>query len=231
MAKHDFLRDIAIDKNLDFIAILETNRRYFTDECLNTFCGGKEFCWHWIPPNGRSGGVLLGVNSTIFAVQRTLVGEFHVKFHLKYKCDNFCWVLMAVYGVAQPEHKDCFLAELVKACSMETLPIMVGGDFNLIRNPTEKNNDRYDSIWPLLFNACIESLNLRELELSGRKNTWANSLPVPTYEKLDRILISADLEQKYPLSHVTALTRDISDHTPLLLDTGEEAIVQFSNLN
>ena len=56
--------------------------------------------------------------------------------------------------------------------------------------------------------------------MSGRKYTWANSLPNPTYEKLDRILMATEWEQKFPLSTVIALSSDISDHTPLLLNTG-----------
>ena len=71
-----------------------------------------------------------------------------------------------------------------------------------------------------MFNAIIESLNLRELELTGRKYTWANYAEVPTYEKLDLILITTDWEQKFLLASVQALTREISDHTPLLLDAG-----------
>jgi hypothetical protein len=50
--------------------------------------------------------------------------------------------------------------------------------------------------------------------------TWANSMPNPTYEKPDRILVSTEWEQRFPLASVIALSRDISDHTPLLLDTG-----------
>lgn len=149
------------------------------------------------------------------------MGEFNIKLHIKTKCDNFRLVLVAVYGAAQPEDKDCFLAEFVNACSLETLPLMVGGDFNIIRNLAEKSSDRYGSRWRWLFNACIKSLNLRELELSSCKFTWANSLIVPTFEKLDRILVTTHWEQKFPLSCVTALTRDLSDHTPLLLDSGE----------
>ena len=72
-----------------------------------------------------------------------------------------------------------------------------------------------------MFNAIIEMLNLRELELIGRKYTWANYVEVPTYEKLDRILVTTDWEQKISLASVQALTREISDHTPPLLDSGE----------
>jgi hypothetical protein len=45
---------------------------------------------------------------------------------------------MTVYRAAQPEDKDRFLAEWVNACSEESLPLMVGGGFNIIRNPSEK---------------------------------------------------------------------------------------------
>ena len=74
----------------------------------------------------------------------------------------------------------------------------MGGDFNIIRGPNEKNNDWYDDRWPSLFNAVINSLDLRELELSGRNFTWANSLPQPTFERLDRVLVSTEWEFKFP---------------------------------
>jgi hypothetical protein len=57
-----------------------------------------------------------------------------------------------------------------------------------------------------LFNAIIEALYLRELELTSRKFTWANYAEVPTYEKLDHILITTDWEEKFPLASVQALT-------------------------
>jgi hypothetical protein len=43
-----------------------------------------------------------------------------------------------VYGAAQDRHKPSFLAELVRVCENETLPLMVGGDFNIIRRQEEK---------------------------------------------------------------------------------------------
>jgi hypothetical protein len=150
-------------------------------------------------------------------------GGFYVKFKLRSRTEDFKWILVAVYGAAQPEYKESFLTELVHACSKESLPLLIGGDFNIIRNPGEKNNDKYDDKWPFLFNAIIDGLNLREIEMSGRKYTWANSLQNPTYERLDRVLASTEWEQQYPLATVEALSREISDHTPLLLSTGERS--------
>jgi hypothetical protein len=39
--------------------------------------------------------------------------------------------------------------------------MVIGGDFNIIRRPDEKNNDNYNNRWPFLFNAVIDALKLR----------------------------------------------------------------------
>jgi endonuclease/exonuclease/phosphatase family metal-dependent hydrolase len=104
-------------------------------------------------------------------------------------------------------------------CNAENLPTLVGGDFNIIRSPKKKNN-RYNDRWSFLFNVVINNLDLRELQLSGRQYTWANNLQTPTYEKLDRILATTEWELKFPKVTVQTLVRGVSDHTPLLLDTG-----------
>jgi hypothetical protein len=59
-------------------------------------------------------------------VTKVIIGDFCVKFHLKIKRDNFEWALVVVYGAAQDRHKPSFLAELVRICENETLPLMVG---------------------------------------------------------------------------------------------------------
>jgi hypothetical protein len=50
-----------------------------------------------------------------------------VKFRLRDKSSDFKWVLVAVYGAAQPEFKESFLTELVQSCYNENLPLCIGG--------------------------------------------------------------------------------------------------------
>ena len=116
--------------------------------------------WHWTEPHGRSGGMLLGANLDVCDVGSIEEGDFFIKFHLRNRSDDFHWCLVAVYGEAQLEFKEKFLTKLVQACRKVSLPLLVGGDFNIIRNPSEKNNDNYDGRWPFLFNAIIDGLNL-----------------------------------------------------------------------
>nr|XP_034607094.1 uncharacterized protein LOC117866906 [Setaria viridis] len=224
LAKKRFLLETSKEQNLAFIALLETGKRDFTQATLSNLCGGKNFIWHWTEPHGRSGGILLGVDLDELDIGSIDEGNFYVKFKVRTRKDNFQFVLVAVYGAAQPAFKEAFLTEMVQACRKENLPIVLGGDFNIIRNPSEKNNERYEDKWPFLFNAIIDSLNLKEIHMSGRKYTWANSLKNPTYERLDRVLVSTEWEEKFPLATVDALSREISDHTPLLLSTGHEGV-------
>jgi hypothetical protein len=63
-----------------------------------------------------------------------------------------------------------------------------------------------------------------EIPLSGRRYTWSNNQENPTFELLDRVLISPTWEEKFPLVTVTTLSRDSSDHTPLLITTGKHPL-------
>jgi hypothetical protein len=162
-------------------------------------------------------------NSTTLQVNKVVNGSHCVNFNLRSKADGFEWSLIPVYGAAQEVNKPDFLAELVRVCEAESLPKLVGGDFNIMRRQEDKNNANFDTRWPFVFNAIIENLDLREIALSGRQYTWANRRDTPTFEKLDRILASVEWEEKFPLVTVRALARAESDHTPLILDSGEQA--------
>jgi hypothetical protein len=209
------------ENDLSFIAISLTGRSDLIPRFLKNISGERDFLWHSKAPHGRPGGMLLGVDQQLFDIGLVDEGDHYIKIQLCNKSDGFIWALVVVYGSAQPNHKENFLAELDRMGSQENLPLIMGGDFNILRHPSEKNKANYNARWPFLFNAVIDGLNLIELEMMGHKYTWAKNLTSPTFEKLDRILMTTEWEEKNPLSTVRALTRKISDHTPLLLNTGE----------
>jgi hypothetical protein len=70
-------------------------------------------------------------------------GNRFFKFDLVTKSDSFEWSLVAVYGAAQDVQKGEFLAKLVRICENDSLPILVGEDFNIIHRQEEKNNNNF----------------------------------------------------------------------------------------
>ena len=81
----------------------------------------------------------MGINQGRFELENIVDGDYHIKFVIKNKVDGFRWALLSIYGAAQEEYKEQFLSELVRACTnCGDLPFLVGGDLNIIRNPSEK---------------------------------------------------------------------------------------------
>ena len=143
-------------------------------------------------PHGRSGGILLGADLNYFDIGAIDEGDFYVKFILRDKFDGFKFALYVVYGLTQHNNKEAFLVEMAHTCSRESLPYLIGGDFNIMRHPDNKSTNKFDTKWPNIFNSVIEILDLKEIVMSGRQYTWAGPGDEPTYEKLDRVLVSME---------------------------------------
>ena len=137
-AKHIFTRETISEHKLDFIALLETGRSNFTIPFLQQLTPGVDFAWFCLPPHGRSGGILVGINTSTLQVNKVVTGDYCVKMYLKCRSDGFEWIFVPMYGAAQDSHKHEFLAELVRLCENETLPLLVGGDFNILRKKKKK---------------------------------------------------------------------------------------------
>jgi hypothetical protein len=133
--------------------------------------------------------------------------------------DGFTWILMNVYGPAHDEGKIEFLEELQMKVLAADVPIMLGGDFNLVRNIEEKSSGNVNV--PLLdaFNEMINLTALREVHRSGSRYTWTNKQTPPIMCVLDRVLISNAFEDKFDLISVFTAPRVGSDHNPLIVDT------------
>jgi hypothetical protein len=138
------------------------------------------------------------------------------------------WCFILVYGPADHARTGEFLDELgaeVRACN---LPVVVGGDFNLIRRASDKSNGIVN--WPRVrhFNDVVAALALRELHRVGARFTWTNNQSSPIRSVLDRVFVSPAWEQLFPLCSLQAITRIGSDHTPLILDDGDKGIKRSS---
>jgi hypothetical protein len=68
------------------------------------------------------------------------VKDFYVSMILRHRFTNFRWEMVTVYGLAQHERAQDFIVELSRKCLVASLPLVFGGDFNLIRSREEKSS-------------------------------------------------------------------------------------------
>jgi hypothetical protein len=106
---------------------MEKGRDCFSESTLRHLSGGVDFFWHTMPPKGRSGGMILGVNLTIFDIGDIDERDFYSKFRLRNKPDVFVWSLFVVHGPAQNDLKSAFLVEMANMCSAESRAFIIWG--------------------------------------------------------------------------------------------------------
>ena len=133
--------------------------------------------------------------------------------------DDNTFTITTVYGPSQDERKEDFIAELSKLGSRNG-PVIIGGDFNLVRGPMDKSNGIVDFNWCDKFNNWIDNCGLLELHLLGRKYTWTNNQEILIMSLIDRVFCSTEAEIIFPLASCKALPRNPSDHTPILWESG-----------
>ena len=168
----------------------------------------------------------MGCNRDICDVIAWEPGLFFIAATVRHRVSMATWVIVSVYGPADHARSADFLGEittLVEAKRAANLPIVVGGDFNLIRSGADKSNSNIDWARVSLFNNAIAAAALREIARTGARYTWTNKQRAPVRCVLDRVFCSSDWEALFPLCTLVAETRIGSDHVPLILSSGEDS--------
>ena len=221
------LREYIAREHIDVVALQETIKVDFTYRDLSAYDPLHRFVWGWVPSAGHSGGLLLGCNSDVCDIVTWDVGSFFIAVTIKHRTSLATWAIVCVYGPADHSRSADFLREiqaLVGAKQAANIPIVLGGDFNLIRSSADKNNDNIDWNRISLFNNAIAACALWELARTGDRYTWTNKQLNPVRSVLDRVFVSADWEMIFPMCTLVAKTRIGSDHVPLILASGEDRI-------
>ena len=149
------LADLIHDHKLEFVGIVETKCAAFSPHFLNYVAGPWEFTWIELPANKTAGGILAGIRSDLFDVISHRCYKYCLSVIIMDKKVNAVWQLVIVYGTAYYEFKMEFIAELHDIMDSCVLPIMFGGDFNLVRSASDKNNGQVNTNWSFLFNDWI----------------------------------------------------------------------------
>ena len=146
----DCIKDFIINNNLDFVGLQETKKANFHCSVLSYI--GSNFSWNYLPATGTAGGILLGFKTSKFEVIFWDIRQFSISAIVKNTVDKKTWKCSAVYGLAYDQGKQEFIAKLHAISSNWEGPLLIGGDFNLTRSISDKNNENINFHWSDLFN-------------------------------------------------------------------------------
>lgn len=179
---------------------------------------GPRFDMHVaLDANGTRGWIILGWRSDRFTAARIKTQEFSIMACLTPMDGGDHWSLTTVYGPHDEARKPAFLAELAQIHNSLHGPWLLIGDFNLIKDPQDKNNNWICRRWMNRFRRTLNRSSLHEIPLIGRKYTWSNEKQVPTLVHLDRAFCNVEWELLFSAAKLLPLASAISDHCPLML--------------
>jgi exonuclease III len=125
---------------IDFVGLQETFKEEFSYSELRQLEGKHDFVWNWLAAKGHSGGILLGVKQDSVEVGAFDEGSHFLSSLLRNKKDGFKCEVVVVYDSTQHDKSNEFLEELANKCNKTSVPMVMRGDFNLIRGRSDKNN-------------------------------------------------------------------------------------------
>jgi hypothetical protein len=184
---------------------------------------GSEFDdYVYLPADDTHGGILLAWKSRTVTVTDPILTNNALTAKVSV-ANTAPWWITVVYGPQEDADKVTFLQELRDIRADCPGPWMICGDFNLIYQEEDKNNNSLDRRMVGRFRRCINNLALKEVYLFGRRYTWSDGQTPPMLVRLDRVLCTTDWEDFVGDCNLTCLESVVSDHSLLLLDCSPSA--------
>lgn len=119
-----------------------------------------------------------------------------------------------MYGPQGDAEKLLFLQELRHVKQAVSDNWLLIGDFNMILSAEDKSNANLNRRIMGAFRNLVNDLELKELQIKGRKFTWSNDT---TQTRIDRAFCSIEWDLMLPNCALTAQSSSVSDHCPLLI--------------
>jgi exonuclease III len=217
LKKRPVVRDSISSANPSIICVQETKLAAVDRFVLSSFLPSNLSCFETVDAIGSSGGILTAWDAGLYSLVSAHRCRFSLTLMLQSFLSDLVFAVTNVYAPANHALSPDFLDEFESLGPLFPIPWLIIGDFNLLRDPSDKNNANFDVSLASSFNDTIRKLALFELLLSDRLYTWSNKCDTPVLARLDRALFNHAWNLALPNSSLSSLPRPTSDHFPLMV--------------
>jgi mRNA deadenylase 3'-5' endonuclease subunit Ccr4 len=91
------VKDMLLFYNIDIVSLQETKKEEFKNKTLKNL-SSHITKWLVLPSQGRSGGILLGINEGIIDLLDYWIHSFSISILIKNKNSGFIWLYTTVYA-------------------------------------------------------------------------------------------------------------------------------------
>jgi hypothetical protein len=201
----------------DVVCLQETKLTAVTHSLVCSLWRCRYVDWIGLDVVGASGGIILMWDKRVVERIDEAVGRFSISVRFREIASGFEWAYSGVYGPIRAGERSLMWEELAGIASWWAVPWCVGGDFNILRYPSERVGPTTISHSMRDFSDFIFSMGLLDLPMEGGNFTWSNAR---SRSRLDRFLCSSSMIDHFSNIVQRRLPRLLSDHFPILLSCG-----------
>ncbi|GJW59932.1 RNA-directed DNA polymerase, eukaryota [Tanacetum coccineum] len=215
-AKKDWVKELCVKNKVNFLALQETKMENMELFCVKTCWGNMAFDYVHSDSVGNSGGILCVWDPNAFCKSSVTMSDYFIMVRGVWRQNGKDFLIIVVYAPHDIKEKMMLWDYLTREIGRWKGEVVVMGDFNEVRN----RSDRFGSVFNVqganVFNSFISSAGLVEVSLGGCSFTWCHK-SATKMSKLDRFLVSESLLNTCPNISAITLERYLSDHRPILL--------------
>ncbi|XP_071727991.1 uncharacterized protein [Rutidosis leptorrhynchoides] len=216
--KFGWVKDLCFCEKPDFITIQETRCKQLNEQWVGSLWGNSDFGFIQKEVVGKSGGMLLIWDTKSFSATSTLCSDYFLAVRGKWIGSGKESIIVNIYGPHDDASKKIMWKSLDSVLSGVGIDLVwiLCGDFNEVREESDRMNCEFNKRRATRFNDFINRNNLIEIPINGRKFTRISDDGVK-FSKLDRFLVSDLSFDEWSDLSVVPLDRRVSDHCPLML--------------
>ncbi|GMJ04824.1 hypothetical protein HRI_004151600 [Hibiscus trionum] len=174
------------------------------------------------PSVGASGGLISLWDENFFVMESVTISNRYIALvgslaSIKKRCG-----LLNIYTPNDSSDRKNFFEEISTLIANLNVLVIVGGDFNSVKNVEERCGSKAWSDRGNVLANFIQQNYLVDLPLQGDSYTWFRGGASFSVSRLDRIIMSHEVLLWFPNLVQRTLPRSLSDHKPVVV--GEEKI-------
>ncbi|XP_074290339.1 uncharacterized protein LOC141617068 [Silene latifolia] len=145
---------------------------------------------------------------------------------------GFGWTCSLVYGCNADSDRVALWDSLIALKANVHGPWLVMGDFNNVLYVDERIGSQVTDAEVKGFQNCVDVCGLYDLVSTGAYFTWNNKQEGDTrvYSRIDRVLANDDWILNRPNGVVSFLPEGLYDHSPCLIELGEDLVKKLKHL-
>ncbi|GKE65601.1 RNA-directed DNA polymerase, eukaryota, reverse transcriptase zinc-binding domain protein, partial [Tanacetum coccineum] len=199
-----------------FLGIQETHTIKIEPFKVKSLWGNFHFDFAVSPSSGRSGGLVSIWDPDVFYKLNIFVTENLLITEGIWKSSHTHCYMINVYAPQDDRKKETLWHNILNHMERNQGHYFIFGDFNVVRNASERIGTAFNSSSANAFNQFILDGHLWDFPLGGHLFTRINNRG-DKLSKLDRFLITENTTSLLHNYHAQVIECHISDHRPILL--------------